>query len=144
LSDYEPIAAVLETWSTFNNNRLANGERMLAATIRPKTVIRNVSALSSFAPLRLVIVSIILTCRLLLLLAAPVVFLFVLLGLPIGLPVFFVLVDAFIVLLLLFVTGPPVRLRTLLLLRMRLVLLRIYGRGNSQKYSQCGYAENCN
>ena len=80
LRDYKPISAVLEARRSFNYHGLANGERMLPAEVRAKTVVGNAAALPA---LRWLIVALILTG---LLLAIPVVSIVaaILIGLPVG------------------------------------------------------------
>jgi len=97
LSDHEPIAAILKTRSSCDDDGLANGEGVLPAKIRPKPVIGDMSALLGFTPLSLRFVLFILT--------GGLCFLFgvlVLISVFVGLSVFFfffVLVYAFVVLL---------------------------------------------
>src|SRR5579872_3394693 len=122
LSDHEPVTAILETWASFDDNWLANSERMLPPEVGSKTVIRDMSALSRFATVALMIVSVILTRGPVFRIAAPVVFFSVLVRLMVGILVLFVRVRAFIVLPLAFV-GSALGLSTFLLLRMRFVLL---------------------
>src|ERR1700730_738904 len=87
LSNQEPVAAILEAWTAFDNHRLADREGMLPAEIGMKAVIRNMSATLSFPRVRLVVMSFVLTSRLLSLLPTPIVSVSILARLPVTRPV---------------------------------------------------------
>lgn len=132
LNDYEPIAAILETWSSLDNDRMADGKRVFPAKMGPETVVRNVPTLLAFVPLCLLIPSLILTRGFFLLLGVLVFFILIFV---------FILLQLFILLFVLFVVRLRVGLCPPLLLRMRFVL-RINRCGDPKKYSQCRCAEN--
>jgi len=144
LRDYEPVAAILETRSAFDDHRLANRECMLAAEIGAKTIIRDVSTLPVFTTLCLMFVPVFRPRRMLFLVGVPVLLLPVLHGLPVAvsLPIWlslalavtlFVLVRVFLILPVLFVGGLTIRFRASFFLWM-LILLRVHGRGYSEEY----------
>src|SRR5580693_8534669 len=53
LNEYKPIAAILEPWSSGDDDRVADLKGVLPAKISPKTVFRNTTAFFSFSPLSL-------------------------------------------------------------------------------------------
>src|SRR5579863_1219550 len=133
LNDYKPIAAILETGSSCDDDRPADLKGVLPAKISSKPIFRNATAFFCFP------CCLLLMCGLLVLLvflhSLLVVFFFV------DLFVFLFLVYLF-VFLLLRVGRFLVRSCALFLLRMGLVL-RKDRRRNSKKYSQYSRAENC-